>query len=44
VFGPPLGLLSLAASIREEGFTPVIVDGATTPNFLEVLASELEDR
>jgi radical SAM superfamily enzyme YgiQ (UPF0313 family) len=43
VFGPPLGLLSLAASIREEGFTPVIVDGATTPNFLEVLARELED-
>jgi radical SAM superfamily enzyme YgiQ (UPF0313 family) len=43
VFGPPLGLLSLAASIREEGFTPVIVDGATTPNFLEVLVRELND-
>ncbi len=43
MFGPPLGLLSLAASIREEGFVPVIVDGATTPEFLEVLARELGD-
>ena len=43
VFGPPLGLLSLASSIREEGFTPVIVDGATTPNFLGVLANEVVD-
>lgn len=43
VFGPPLGLLSLAASIREEGFAPVIVDGATTPRFLEVLEKEVGD-
>jgi len=43
VFGPPLGLLSLASSIREEGFTPVIVDGATTPDFLDVLAKEVTD-
>ncbi len=43
VFGPPLGLLSLAASIREEGFTPVIIDGATTPNFLDAIAKEVPD-
>ena len=43
VFGPPLGLLSLAASIRQEGFSPVIVDGAITPNFLEVVAREVKD-
>jgi radical SAM superfamily enzyme YgiQ (UPF0313 family) len=43
VFGPPLGLLSLAASIREEGFTPVIVDGATASNFLDVISKEVTD-
>jgi anaerobic magnesium-protoporphyrin IX monomethyl ester cyclase len=43
VFGPPLGLLSLAASIREEGFAPVIVDGATTPNFLDIISEEVTD-
>jgi anaerobic magnesium-protoporphyrin IX monomethyl ester cyclase len=43
VFGPPLSLLSLAASIREEGFQPVIVDGAITPNFLDVISKEVRD-
>ncbi|MGI9074960.1 MAG: B12-binding domain-containing radical SAM protein [Bryobacteraceae bacterium] len=43
VFGPPLSLLSLASSIREEGFTPVIVDGAITPNFLDVISKEVLD-
>jgi radical SAM superfamily enzyme YgiQ (UPF0313 family) len=43
VFGPPLGLLSLAASIREEGFAPVIIDGATTPKFLDAIAKEVTD-
>jgi anaerobic magnesium-protoporphyrin IX monomethyl ester cyclase len=43
VFGPPLGLLSIAACIREEGFTPVIVDGAITPNFLDVISAEVTD-
>jgi anaerobic magnesium-protoporphyrin IX monomethyl ester cyclase len=43
VFGPPLGLLSLAASIRQEGFNPVIVDGAITPSFLQVIAKEVSD-
>jgi len=43
VFGPPLGVLSLASSIREEGFAPVIVDGAITPNFLDVIVKEVKD-
>jgi radical SAM superfamily enzyme YgiQ (UPF0313 family) len=43
VFGPPLGLLSLASCIREEGFTPVIVDGAITPNFLDVISKAVTD-
>ena len=43
VFGPPLGILSLAAAIREEGFTPVVVDGAVTPDFLDVISREVRD-
>jgi radical SAM superfamily enzyme YgiQ (UPF0313 family) len=40
VFGPPLGLLSLAASLRVAGFHPVIIDGAVEPNYLEAIARE----
>lgn len=43
VFGPPLGLLSLAASIREHGFVPVVIDGAITPSFLDVVSEEVQD-
>jgi anaerobic magnesium-protoporphyrin IX monomethyl ester cyclase len=43
VFGPPLGLLSLAASIREAGFTPIVIDGAIVSDFLAVLAREVGD-
>jgi anaerobic magnesium-protoporphyrin IX monomethyl ester cyclase len=43
VFGPPLGLLSLAAAVREQGFRPVIVDGATQPDYMEVIAREVGD-
>ncbi len=43
VFGPPLGLLSLAASIREQGFLPVVIDGAVTPSFLHVIGEEVKD-
>jgi anaerobic magnesium-protoporphyrin IX monomethyl ester cyclase len=43
VFGPPLGLLSLAAAIREHGFWPVIIDGAIVPDFLNVIAHEVKD-
>src|SRR6516225_3787575 len=43
VFGPPLGLLSLAASLRQAGFEPRIIDGAITPDFLTAIRSELDD-
>ena len=41
-FGPPLGLLSLAASLRIAGYRPVIVDGALDADYLETIARELE--
>src|SRR3954471_2872322 len=40
VFGPPLGLLSLASSLRVAGFCPVIIDGATDPHFRDSIARE----
>ena len=40
VFGPPLGLLSLAASLRVAGFQPIIIDGAIDPKFLDAIARE----
>ncbi len=43
VFGPPLGLLSLAATLREREFEPVIIDGAVVPDFLNVIAREVKD-
>jgi len=42
VFGPPLGLLSLASSLRDSGFDPRIIDGAITPDFLTAIRRELE--
>ena len=43
VFGPPLGPLSLASSLRQAGFEPVLIDGAVTPNFLDAIARQLPD-
>jgi anaerobic magnesium-protoporphyrin IX monomethyl ester cyclase len=43
VLGPPLGLLSLAASLRENGYVPRIIDGALNPNYLPELRREIED-
>jgi anaerobic magnesium-protoporphyrin IX monomethyl ester cyclase len=40
VFGPPLGLLSLASSLRVAGFEPVIIDGAIDARFLDSIARE----
>jgi radical SAM superfamily enzyme YgiQ (UPF0313 family) len=42
IFGPPLGLLSLAASLRTKGFEPTIVDGALQPDYLAVIEREIE--
>jgi anaerobic magnesium-protoporphyrin IX monomethyl ester cyclase len=43
VLGPPLGLLSLAASLRENGYAPCIIDGALDRNYLPRLMREIED-
>lgn len=41
VLGPPLGLLSLAASLREAGYEPRIVDGALNRNYMDLIRDEL---
>ncbi len=40
-FGPPLGLLSLAGSLREAGYGVTVVDGAVEPDYLNQIAEEL---
>jgi radical SAM superfamily enzyme YgiQ (UPF0313 family) len=42
VFGPPLGLLSLASSLRQAGYTPVIIDGALHNDYLQAIERELD--
>src|SRR5690348_14387977 len=42
-FGPPLGLLSLAASLRSAGFEPKVIDGALHPDYLGAIGNELHD-
>ena len=43
VLGPPLGLLSLAASLRESGYEPCVIDGALDRNYMLRVAREIED-
>jgi len=43
VLGPPLGLLSLAASLRESGYEPVIIDGALDRAYLKTIAEHASD-
>ncbi len=43
LLGPPLGLLSLAASLRQNGYVPGIVDGALDPAYLSRIAAEIGD-
>jgi anaerobic magnesium-protoporphyrin IX monomethyl ester cyclase len=43
VLGPPLGLLSLAGSLRDAGYVPRIVDGALDTNFRETIAREIRE-
>jgi anaerobic magnesium-protoporphyrin IX monomethyl ester cyclase len=43
VLGPPLGVLSLAGSLRQAGYQPKIVDGALDRNFAQIIAAEIED-
>jgi radical SAM superfamily enzyme YgiQ (UPF0313 family) len=42
VFGPPLGLLSLASSLRQSGFEPHIIDGAIVPDYLDAIRREID--
>ena len=41
-FGPPLGLLSLAASLREAGYNPKIIDAAITRDYAGAIERELD--
>jgi len=43
VLGAPLGLFSLAASIRHTGFEPLIIDGALNRDYRERIAAEIKD-
>jgi radical SAM superfamily enzyme YgiQ (UPF0313 family) len=43
IFGAPLGLLSLAGSLRQAGFEPRIVDGALDRNWRQTIAHEIQD-
>jgi len=42
VFGPPLGLLSLASSLREAGYEPCIIDGALCSDYLHAVEANLD--
>jgi anaerobic magnesium-protoporphyrin IX monomethyl ester cyclase len=43
VLGPPLGLLSLAGSLREAGYEPAIIDGALDRKFQDTVAREIQN-
>ncbi len=43
VLGPPLGLLSLAGSLREAGYEPRIIDGALDRDYRRTVVEEIGD-
>ncbi|MGA2181418.1 MAG: radical SAM protein [Bryobacteraceae bacterium] len=43
VLGPPLGLFSLAGSLREAGYDACIIDGALDANYRQRIAEEVKD-
>ena len=43
VLGPPLGLLSLAGSLREAGYEACIVDGALDHGFRKAILDQIDD-
>lgn len=43
VFGPPLGLLSLASTLRDAGYRPVIIDAALCTDYLAEIEREIKD-
>jgi len=42
LLGPPLGLLSLASSLREADYEPCIIDGALHPDYLGIIRQEVD--
>src|SRR5580698_9234891 len=44
VLGPPLGLLSLAGSLHEAGYQPVIVDGALDRDYMQKISNAASGR
>src|SRR5690242_11187205 len=42
LLGPPLGLLSLASSLREAGYEPRIIDGALHRDYLGMIRQEVQ--
>jgi anaerobic magnesium-protoporphyrin IX monomethyl ester cyclase len=42
LLGPPLGLLSLAGSLREAGYEPVIIDGALHSDYISRIQQALD--
>ncbi|HLG95811.1 MAG TPA: radical SAM protein [Bryobacteraceae bacterium] len=43
LLGPPLGLLSLAGSVRAAGYNPKIIDGALDRSYLATIQCEIQD-
>lgn len=43
VLGPPLGVLSLAGSLRAAGYEPKIIDGALDRNYARTIALEIQE-
>jgi len=43
LLGPPLGLLSLAGSLRAAGYIPEIIDGALDRDYLHTIATQAKD-
>jgi anaerobic magnesium-protoporphyrin IX monomethyl ester cyclase len=43
IFGPPLGLLSLAGSLRKAGYEPRVIDGALDGDHRRIVSDELKD-
>ena len=39
LLGPPLGLLSLAGSLRAAGYIPLIIDGALDRDYIKTIAA-----
>src|SRR3982750_4387559 len=43
LLGPPLGLLSLAGSLRAAGYIPLIIDGALDRDYMNTIAAHADD-